>query len=199
MISCKINNSLITNSVAIAIQVSFIFSFLSTFFFFYVTKIEKEEFKTQINIIVDNIIDDIFYKSKYINPIDNSINKKDLSLVINEIINIMEEKITIQSKGPVQDVAISNATVKKKAFHSVTTLLLIIITITFLLIIIGFCIPVKQNIKDSLIAVFFVALTEFSFLTLIASKYIAASPNKVKITVGEEIQKWILKNKVVLN
>ena len=195
MMSCKINNNLTKNTIAIAIKVSLIFSFLTIFFFVYVTKIEKEEFKKQMNLIVDNIMNDVVINLPTLINSNDSISKENINILINGIIDVMEEKITIESKGPIQDVAIINAGVKKKAFHVLSTILLIIIFITLLLIIFGFCIPIKQHIKEALIVVFFVALTEFSFLTFIASKYISASPNKVKRTLGEEIQKWILINK----
>ena len=195
MISCKINNHWVNDGIAIAIQVSLVFSFLTIFFFVYVTKIEKEEFKKQMNLVVDNIMDDVVNGMPNLLNSNSPLSKENTNILVNGIIDVMEEKITIEAKDSIQDIAKINSDVKSKAFSSLTTVLLGVVIIAVIFLILGFCIPIKQNIKEALIAVIFVGLTEFSFLTFIASKYISASPNKVKRNLGEAIQNWIAINK----
>lgn len=195
MISCKINNHWVNDGIAIAIQVSLVFSFLTIFFFVYVTKIEKEEFKKQMNLVVDNIMDDVVNGMQNLLNSNSPLSKENTNILVNGIIDVMEEKITIEAKDSIQDIAKINSDVKSKAFSSLTTVLLGVVIIAVIFLILGFCIPIKQNIKEALIAVVFVGLTEFSFLTFIASKYISASPNKVKRNLGEAIQNWIAINK----
>lgn len=195
MISCKINNHWVNDGIAIAIQVSLVFSFLTIFFFVYVTKIEKEEFKKQMNLVVDNIMDDVVNGMPNLLNSNSPLSKENTNILVNGIIDVMEEKITIEAKDSIQDIAKINSDVKSKAFSSLTTVLLGVVIIAVIFLILGFCIPIKQNIKEALIAVVFVGLTEFSFLTFIASKYISASPNKVKRNLGEAIQNWIAINK----
>lgn len=195
MIQCKVNNHWVNDGIAIAIQVSLVFSFLTIFFFVYVTKIEKEEFQKQMNLIVDNIMDDVVNDLLNLVNSNSPLSKEDTNILVNGIIDVMEEKITFEAKDSIQDITKINSNVKSKAFSSLATVLLGVVIITVIFLILGFCLPIKQNIKEALIAVIFVGLTEFSFLTFIASKYISASPNKVKRNLGEAIQNWIAINK----
>ena len=75
--------------------------------------------------------------------------------------------------------------------------MLIILILT--LLIIGFCIPVYKDIKEALIVVFFVALTELIFLRLIASRYISVNPQEIQKELGIAIKKWIKLNNKILN
>ena len=51
-----INNNWVKYIFSILFQVILIFTFLTIFFFVYVVKVEKEQFKGQINLIVDDIL-----------------------------------------------------------------------------------------------------------------------------------------------
>ena len=54
--------------------------------------------------------------------------------------------------------------------------------------------PIVQQIKEALIVVFFVALTELLFLQIVAKNYISADPNKVKAVIASAIKEWLQKN-----
>ena len=45
--------------ISLAIQITFVYSFLTIFFFVYVQKVEEEEFVSQMNLIMDTVINDV--------------------------------------------------------------------------------------------------------------------------------------------
>ena len=52
---CKINDWL-KDVIGMSIQIAFVFAFLTIFFFLYVQKVEKMEFVSQLNLIVDTLM-----------------------------------------------------------------------------------------------------------------------------------------------
>lgn len=190
---CKINKW-ITDGISISIQIAFTFAFLTVFFFIYVQKVEKDEFQSQMNMIVDNIMKDME------NNISTLISKQDLlseeesMILINGVIDTLQEKIAMDSKNTVQDILEQNHAVKIKAFKSLMSVITLIIIVFLIIILIGFCIPINSQIKEAMIVVIFVGFTELIFLEVIAKHYISASPNKVKRSLVQSIQKWIKNN-----
>ena len=61
--NCNFKNPIINKIYHIFLHVIFIFIFLTIFFFLYVGDAEKKSFKTQINLVVDDIMNDIDIKS----------------------------------------------------------------------------------------------------------------------------------------
>jgi hypothetical protein len=180
--------------IAIAMQVSFIFAFLTVFFFLYVQKVEKEEFKKQIDIIVDNLSNDI--SAQIPNLIKNKgvdIDSNDSAIIINGIIDVIQEKM---SKTPTKSSVVEqNHHVKLTALRSLSAVFALVIGVSLLIILLGFCIPVSDQVKESMLIVIFVGITELTFLQLIAKNYISASPNRIKRELASAIQNWIKNNK----
>lgn len=195
MTLCKIKNELVNDGIAIAIQVSFIFAFLTIFFFTYVSNVEKKEFGKQMDIIVDNIMKDLQDDiHTIIDKKPDKISDEDAYILVNGIIDIAKKETTISSKKDIEDIVKQNKQTKTIAYKNVTQVFIIVAIITIILLLLGFCLSIMYNIKEALISVFFVAITEFTFLTFITSKYISADPNKVRRDLGESVQKWIQKN-----
>ena len=192
MIKKCINKDFIRDGFAIIFQVIFIFTFLTLFFFLYVVKIEKEQFKSQINLIVDEIIKDNI--SGNINNII-PINEEALSLVLYGILDTNEKKIIKNSQKTINDINEKNNKLKKKTFSILYIILGILISGSLLLIILKFCIPILYQIKEALWVVLFVALTEFIFLNFIASKYISADPYEIKRVLAQTVKEKIKKFK----
>lgn len=194
MAVCKIKNKLASKGITIAMQVSLIFAFLTIFFFTYVSSVEKEEFGKQMDLIVDNIMEDV--NDDIHNLIFNQtiLSKDDIFIVVNGIIDVSEEKVNMSSKQAVEDIISQNNEVKKNAIKSLSTVMGIVVLVSIILLILGFCLPILKNLREALISVFFVALTELTFLTFITKRFISADPNRVKRNLGDAIQKWITKN-----
>jgi hypothetical protein len=198
--TCK-NNEKVIDIFSILFQVVFIFTFLTIFFFVYVVKVEKDDFQNQINLLVDDILDEDVVKdnlNKIILPYDSPFNEN-FEILLYGVLDIVKEKSIIENRKPIQDVLNKNNKTKKKAIKYLSITLLVLIALTFIMIIIGYCLPIKYQIIEALWVVFFVALTELTFLTFIAKKYISADPNKVKRILCSSITKWIETNKKSTN
>lgn len=196
MNTCK-RNIFITDGIAIIIQVTFIFAFLTIFFFLYVSKVEKEEFEKQMNFIVDEIMVDIEDDLSSLINNQDYINNDQLTIVLNGIIDLVEQKIESSSDSSVKKVIEQNKEVKNKAYTMLYRVILFVTVISAFFYLLRFCIPILDDIKESIIAVFFVALTELVFLTFVTARYISADPNKVRKTLGESVKTWIKRNKKI--
>ena len=106
---------------------------------------------------------------------------------------MVKEKSIRDSDDSVDYVVKENKKTRKKAFKYLIISLVSLIVLTIVMISIGYCVPVAYQIKEGLWVVLFVALTEFSFLTIIASKYISADPNKIKRIFASSVKKALNK------
>jgi TRAP-type uncharacterized transport system fused permease subunit len=191
------HTSIFNNSINIFVQVIFVFSFLVIFYFLYVTKVEQEDFKEQINIIIDDLIGDVKdqISQLVINKGTQSLNKEDTDLLLFGFIDIMEENITMKSKDINKTITDSNTSLKNNMYKIVIGLLIS----TVVLFIIFQCLPVYTIVKESVITVIFIGITELIFLTFISGKYICTDPNRIKNTLGTSIKNWIQKNHPTYN
>jgi len=150
---------MITN---IVISIGMIMIFLGIFFFGYAAKVEQEIIKLNTEIITTDILNIIL-------P----------SLDTNTKLNLLKDiKYPDMSKED-SDVAEANTVLINNAI-----MLLVIIFIVSLII--GFALSYYYNHKFlhilgiNLIILFFVGLTEYSFINIIAAKYISADTNYVR-------------------
>lgn len=192
MNSCKINKY-ITGSYTVLFQVSFIAIFLSIFFFFYVTKVEKDEFQKQIDIIVNNILTD----DEVNNLIPDNLTqdkKENLSILISGVIESAKQKSFIDEKQSINDVINSNNNIQSATYKKIYIVLIVLVVLSFMGILFGYCLPIAKEIYSALWVVFFVGITELVFLEIIAKNYISADPNKVRKALAESINNWLKKN-----
>ena len=185
--TCKVNNWVI-DGVSIAIQVTFIFAFLTVFFFAYVQEVEKTEFQSQLNLIVDSLAHDIKENSP---TIESQLSPENTVVLIHGIIGVLQEKIVIGGKGTVQDVLKQNRSVKMKALKSLVVVIAVVVGVAIIILLSGYCVPIHYQIKEAMLVVVFVGLTELIFLEMIAKHFVSASPNKVKRSLAQAVQNWI--------
>jgi hypothetical protein len=187
--------SLFNTIIYILIQVIFIFGFLCVFYFFYVIKFENIEFKKQLNVIVDDVVDLI--KDNINISIDPKIkiNEDKLKIIINGIIDTTEDKIIIENKDNIKAVNLQNSNLK----HNVLLLISIIFVSLLILLAIYRCKNFYDSTKDGVLIVFFVGITELLFLLFISGKYIAASPQKIKDQICQSIIDYIKTNQLIKN
>lgn len=187
------NNLMFNNTVSIIVQVFFIFCFLVVFYFFYVIKVEQDEFKSQLELIIDSLLGDTKEQLNNIikNDGDYKIDKNDYDILIYGIIDSIEEKISIESQKQIEDINNSN----KKLRNNVYMILISVLIIISIFLLYFNCLPVNIIIKESLIVVLFIGITELVFLKLISERYISADPNRIKYKLGTSIKDWISKNK----
>ncbi len=180
----------IGKGVHIAVQVMFTAVFLTLFYFSYVVGVEQEEFVNQIEYLVDDI-------SKEATPvIDSEI--KNTPGGRYEIIGVLDGAIDGAEQSAVDSTAKSNAWITKnnKAVTKTSMNLLIITCATVVLGVLLFTLlghdtQISSSIKHGLLAVCFVAATEYGFLTIVGSKYTSADPYVVKRELGAKLVSWI--------
>jgi hypothetical protein len=162
-------------SINVIISVLFISLFIGAFFFTYGVYIEGLIVKKQMKFLSEDI-------AGYLNLLGSTVNKgiKDKLLEV-PVIDIHDENDEIKE---------SNSKVLKTALNA--TIAFVILTI----IIVNYLNKsVNLNITDviikNLIILFFIAITEYLFLTYFAADYISIDPNKVKYNVVENLKKLI--------
>lgn len=190
---CK-RNGWIIDGFSLAFQVVFVFAFLTIFFFVYVVKVEKAQFEDQMNYVVDTILTKDIEK-ELLGPVKNTIPQEQLVALISGIIDGVDYKAQKNSASGVKSVNSQNASVRSSAFKTLGIVVGVLVFISASMLIIGYCLPVRHQTIEALWVVLFVALTEFTFLQVVASRYKSADPNKVKRVLGEAVTNWIKKNK----
>ena len=190
---CK-SNVWIVDGFSLAFQVVFIFAFLTIFFFVYVVKVEKAQFEDQMNYGIDSILTKDIEK-ELLGPVQNTIPQEQLVALIAGIIDGVDYKAEKDAESGVKSVNIQNASVRSTAFKTLGIVVGALILVSVTMLIIGYCLPVRHQTMEALWVVLFVALTEFTFLQVVASRYKSADPNKVKHALGEAVTAWIAKNK----
>jgi len=189
-------NLLFSTGFSIIFQVIFIFAFLTIFFFVYVVTVEKAEFQTQINLVIDDIITQDAIKGILPKGV-RSLTPENEAVILSGVLDVMANKISLSSSDAVDKVNKDNAATRRKAFLVLGVTAGVLVLSTIALLMAGFCIPVLYEIKEALWVVLFVGLTELVFLSVIAKGYISANPNAVKRSIGIAIQKWIAQNKTL--
>lgn len=180
----------IEKGVHVGMQVMFVFIFLTVFYYGYVVGVEQEEFVRQI----DYIVDDLAGESK--SGIDkmlkqSSSNRYAAFGVVDGMMDALEEKAIDTTRSANKSIEKQNQTVKTKSMDLIAIICPAIFTVIVLLTVLGFSTNLWGNTKQALLAVIFVAFTEYSFLMLVTSQYIAADPYFVKRAAGAKIQQWI--------
>jgi hypothetical protein len=184
------SNSSITNKIFIVIlQVILMFVFLTIFFFTYMGIVEKDSFKLQMNIIVDDLFDDIKVRD-YVQP-----GQEDTAIFILYGLSEVARKNSLKNAKK-EDVEINdrNTKIKNKAFICVGIAIGLLVVIISILVFSGHHVPFALHIKESIIVLLFVALTEIIFLNVITKNYWSVDPSQVRYQLGESVKKWIKKN-----
>lgn len=192
MTACS--NPWISNGIHIAMQVMFAFIFLTVFYFTYVVDVEKEEFATQIDYVVDSIVEEAH------NGVDKTL--KDIGgtryTVLSGVDGLMaglEQDAIDSTQDQNKSIKDRNADVVTKSMNLLALTCTPLFGVSVILTILGYCTGMLESVKQGLIAVAFVALTEYTFLTVVTSKYKSADPYEVKRTLGAKVVDWVAQAK----
>ena len=189
---CVYKNQYVSFTFSIVLQISVIFLFLIIFFFSYVQKVENKSFDSQIQYTVDNIMSDIGGEvSKIIYPPNITAEQKDmLRSTYSCIIDYEKNKIIKDNKQADKDIQNSNNNITRFAINILIGVIAISILISLSFSVIKFCLPFMDTVKETIIGIIFIGLTEFLFLDIAASKYITADPNLVKNIFATTCKKY---------
>jgi hypothetical protein len=179
-------NPLLNRVFGIFLQVVFIFIFLTIFFFSYVGESEKESFKKQMNIVVDDLAPDFNVRQYVKDGYENF-----ATVVIEGSLELARKKADKDSTSEDDAIKQQNNQIKKEAYKWLFICIGILVFIIICIVLSGGTVPFHIHMKDAAIVVFFVAATEFIFLNLITANYWSVDPSEVRRNLGDSIQQWI--------
>ena len=180
----------IQEGTSIVMQVFMIFTFLTTFFFLYVVKVEKTQFLHQVDLVVDDIMADWgrLFGPQQKGGISPAYMKQLLQgLVANRSPSSSNQK---NERIDQQNEQVKHLAEKFLAIFGVGLLVAISILVFFRI-----CVQPVYYFFNNLLVLFFIATVEFLFLTLVASQYISADPNKIKTYILNSLAKFAQQQK----
>jgi len=183
---CKFISPWVAEGTKIFMQIFFVVSFLSLFFFLYVVKVERDQFEDQVNLIVDNILTDL--KTNAAKIIRSTTQRQDLGKKLEDLVK--NWKIPHRQFVEIEE---NNKILMDKTKKIVISFAVILLALIVTLFVLHFCLHLTRGFIENLIVLLFIGLTEFAFLTIVASKYIAADPNQVKYTILNSIEEYALR------
>ena len=194
MIICSKNNKYVKYAFDIIFQITLITIFLTVFFFSYVSNVEQDEFTSQINFTVDQIITDDEINLLIPQNLTKK-QKEDLSIFISGALEAAKRKSVITLQSSIDSVNVNNSNIKSNSYKIIGYIVTSVVVLCIIVLAMGYCLPnlVKQ-FKQAIVVVCFIGLTELLFLNLVAKNYISANPNKIKATIAEAIKKWTKDN-----
>ena len=181
------NISILSNSL---IQGSIVFAFLTFFFFTYVANVEKEEFKKQVDMVVDVIFKR--YADKFKPILSHKLSKS----VVYGILDSTQEDFIKSSIEQTVELTNKNNEIISTSIKTVGFFILGSVILISLLYAYGYCIPVKYITKEAIFILIFIFLVEFIFINLIAKNYISANPNYVKNKIAQSIIDYVNKKNI---
>lgn len=190
MVKCihTFENKIINRIFYIFLQVLIIFIFLTIFFFTYVNDTEKDAFKTQINILVDDLALDMDIK-----PLVPKENKDIVTILLSGVLDFSKKNSRKSTEKEDANIKKQNNKIMKKAFIWLFVFIGIMVLIYGALRLSGQCIMFHSHIREALLIVVFIALTEFVFLNMITKQYWSIDISDVRQKLGNTIQDYITK------
>lgn len=179
---CRFVSYWLDESVKIFMQLCFVVTFLSLFFFLYVVNVEKDIFVSQIDFIVDNLYDD--FQTNLNKVVPPEANPWIHALLLQFVDSYQPNNQNYQS------IEQRNQQVLDKTKTIVITFCVIMVSIVAAIFLLRFCTNVKQHIIENLIVLCCMGLTEFLFLTLVTRQYLVVNPNRVKYYILDAIQQY---------
>jgi hypothetical protein len=171
----------------ILLHIFILFTFLTIFFFLYISELEKKELNDEVENIISTQTGNIL---STIDNLDKKINKKP-EIQWGEINKIAKNVY----KNNIKDdpgVVINNKTLFKIALAIIITLFsLIVFFFIYFSYYKKFNINTKRILLENLVIFSFVGLVEYLFFTHIASQYIPVTPEFVSSSVIDRIKSKI--------
>jgi hypothetical protein len=165
------------------------FIFLTIFFFTYVGDVEKDAFKLQMNIVVDDLSDDMNIRSFVPKGQEDT-----ATIIMDGSLEVARRNAMRDAKKEDKKIDEQNSKIRNKAFLWLGISIGVLVIVIAFLALTGHCIPFHLHAKEALIVVFFVAITEIIFLNVITKKYWSVNPSQVRHQLGESMKKWIKQN-----
>lgn len=169
-------------SLDVALHVLILFTFLTIFFFAYISKLEKQSLDNTItNSVSDNT-------NTFLNDIKQLSQKYNIKINWNTI-NDIADKLVKNSKGEVPEIKENNERLYKGSMIVIIVgYLLFIGIIIFLKYYMGYDIRIGHILLMNIIIFSITGLIEYFFFMNVASKYVPVMPNEISDTMLERIK-----------
>jgi hypothetical protein len=161
----------VKDASSIFMMVIFVASFLALFFFVYATKVEEQVVEHQVDFIVNDLISPTRMlskeQSKYLRAAIQLIDPPDMSKEDNEVVEH-----------------------NKKVFTDAIKIIIIFVVVGIAIIYFlakKYNFSFKEILKNNLIVLCFVGITEYIFLTYIGSAFYSANPYYVKKLIVDKL------------
>lgn len=169
-------------SLDVALHVLILFTFLTIFFFTYVSKLEKQ---TLDNTIINSVSDNT---NTLLNDIKQISQKYNIKINWNNI-NDIAAKLVKNSKGEVPEIKENNDRLYKGSMIAIIVgYLLFLAIVIFLKYYMGYDIHIRHILLMNIIIFSITGLIEYFFFMNVASKYVPVMPNEISDTMLERIK-----------
>lgn len=156
----------------VTIHIVILFSFLSLFFFLFVSKIEAQAFQQEIGNLIDKNVQSTL-----------EANKQSVLPVLKNYVPVLQD-ISKLNSGPNIASVKQNILIKFSAVFTILLLLSICISIILTLTMdCGKNVPLKEILLENTFTFLFVGVIEFIFFTKIAIHYVPAPPTLMLKTI----------------
>ena len=184
--SCLFISPPLNESLKVFMQVFFVVTFLSLFFFLYVVKVEKEIFDDQINVVVDSLFNELQLSANLIVPklVQAELKQEALAYM---------QTVTLESSHSYDDIRQQNDDVINTTKNVIIVFATILGACVVAIYLLRFCVSMTHHLLENMLALGAIALTEYLFLNLVTRNYIAANPNHVKFYVAQRVQSYAQK------
>lgn len=181
---CRINSPFVEYTGTVFAQVFMIFLFLTLFFFLFVVKVEREIFQTQLNMIVDSIVQDWGRIVPLIMPLDPTLAEKWRQTLIQSL----DDQLQTVDSSRWQSIVDANNNIETNARNILIIFGVLVGAGLLTLVVLRFCLKSVHHFWENLMIIGVIGITELLFLELVIRRYIAVNPNHVKLYILQTIQ-----------
>jgi len=172
-------------SLDIVLHVLILFTFLTVFFFAYVSKLEKQSLDNTVTDTINN------NTTNFLNSFDEISNKYNVKVDWNTVNNIADNLIK-NSQGEVPEIKQNNDRLFKGSMIGIIIgFILFIGSVIFLKYFLNYDIHIWHIILMNVIIFSITGLIEYLFFMNVASKYIPVTPDVISNTMLERVKKNI--------
>lgn len=186
-----ISQSQANYGINVGLHICILFTFLTIFFFMYITKMTQASLNSSLNNMIENQANNIFTQ------IDNftidflpELNK---NMKWNEI-DKTADKLIEKSYEPEIEIQKNNDDLIRMAKIAIISFIIVIICVVlYFKYVKKYDIHIGEIIMENIIIFTFIGIIEFWFFTNVGSKYIPVTPDVVSTTLTERIKHNIFK------
>ena len=172
-------------SINISLHVFILFTFLTVFFFAFISKVSKKSIKDAFGDIINKQVGNVLTK---IDDLDQKLSSK-LPTINWKNVNDIAVKIEENAQGDLPEIKKNNSRLLLIGIAIIVTLFLLVCGLfAYFKLYKKYDISIWHIIGENIVIFIFIGLVEFLFFTKIATKYIPVTPDFVAISILERVK-----------